>query len=106
MAIAAALIIWAVLNVVRFGNPFRTGHHPSFSFGGFLGFSISPWGALLLYSPVAASGLALSRGATGDKRGVVSFLPLRRSSESSTRRSTTGWVPVRTARAISFHCFP
>ena len=60
VAIAAALIIWAVLNVVRFGNPFRTGHHPSFSFGGFLGFSISPWGALLLYSPIAAAGLVIT----------------------------------------------
>ena len=58
--IAAAFIVWAVLNVVRFGNPFRTGHHPAFSFGGFLGFTISPWGALLFYTPIAAAGLFIA----------------------------------------------
>src|SRR5262249_14338111 len=42
--IGAALVLWASLNYVRFGNPLRTGHRPGFSFAGVAGFTISPWG--------------------------------------------------------------
>jgi hypothetical protein len=57
--IGAALVVWASLNYVRFGNPLRTGHRPGFSFEGAAGFTISPWGSLLLYSPVAITGLVI-----------------------------------------------
>jgi len=58
--ISAALFLWASLNYVRFGNPLRTGHRPGFSFAGIAGFTISPWGSLLLYSPIAIVGLAIA----------------------------------------------
>jgi len=58
--IGAALVVWASLNYVRFGNPLRTGHRPGFSFVGVAGFTISPWGSVLLYSPVAIAGLLIA----------------------------------------------
>ena len=59
-AIGAAIVVWTSLNYVRFGNPLRTGHRPGFSFAGVAGFTISPWGSLLLYSPVAIAGLLIA----------------------------------------------
>jgi hypothetical protein len=58
--IGAALVGWASLNYVRFGNPLRTGHRPGFSFAGVAGFTISPWGSLLLYSPITIAGLVIA----------------------------------------------
>ena len=53
-----ALALLGIYNQVRFGSPFESGYSPTFGLEGFWGFTLSPGGSLLLYSPIVLVGLA------------------------------------------------
>jgi hypothetical protein len=62
MPIVGAAAIWCTLNWMRFGAPLVSGHRPTFDLGGWMGFAVSPAGALLLYAPIAIAALGWIRG--------------------------------------------
>ena len=54
--LGAAMAAWAWYNLVRFGSPFETGHHPGFGGLGLLGLTVSPAASVFLYAPLAGIG--------------------------------------------------
>lgn len=55
---AGAAVLLVIYNQIRFGRPLEFGYSPTFAVEGFWGFTFSPGGSVLLYSPVVAVALA------------------------------------------------
>ena len=73
--VIAAIGLAAFHNVVRFGTPFSSGYTPALSGAGILGLTVSPSGALLLYSPIAIAAVALvPRVRNGEPLAILAAL--------------------------------
>jgi hypothetical protein len=60
-AVVACAVAAGIYNAVRFGGPLSVGYTPAYSGAGFAGLTLSPAGAIFLYSPPAIAVVLLFR---------------------------------------------